>query len=135
MKVVFDTNIFISAFVIPGGKAEKAFILAIRGTFALYTSVFILTEVSQKLQEKFDWDEKRIIELLRFIKSIAVILKTMSILHVLKDEPDNRVLECAVEGKVDFVVTGDKHILALREYKGITIVNLSDFLKLIDKQA
>jgi len=135
LKVVFDTNIFISAFAIPGGKAEQAFLQALKGAFTLYTSISILTETSQILREKFDWDDERIIQLLKFIKTVAVILKTEPTLHTLKDEPNNRILECAEEGKVDLIVTGDKHILGLRDYKGIRIVNLSDFLTLLNKLA
>jgi len=133
LKVVFDSNIFISAFAIPGGKAEQAFLHAVKGIFSLYTSVSILTETTQKLREKFDWDDKRIIQLLKFIKKKAIILKTEATLHVLKDEPDNRILECAIEGKVKFIVTGDKHLLDLKEYKDIKIINLSNFLTLFNK--
>ena len=135
MKVVFDSNIFISAFAIPGGKAEQAFLQAIKETFTLYTSVSILTETSQKLREKFGWDDKRIIRLLKYIKTVAIILKTEPTLHALKDEPDNRILECAIEGKVDFIVTGDKHLLDLINYKEIKIVTLSGFLTLLNKLA
>lgn len=133
MKVVFDTNIFISAFVIPGGKAEQAFLQAIKGTFALYTSISILTETAKKLKEKFGWEEERIIDLLKFIREVAIILKTRPTLHLLKDEQDNRVLECAEEGQVDYILTGDKHLLLLREYKNMRIVKLADFLELIEK--
>jgi len=55
LKVVFDTNIFISAFVIPGGKAEASYSHALRKDFTLYSSVAILTETAQKLEEKFGW--------------------------------------------------------------------------------
>ncbi|PWB82098.1 MAG: putative toxin-antitoxin system toxin component, PIN family, partial [Candidatus Methylomirabilota bacterium] len=55
MRVVFDTNVFISAFVIPGGRAEDAYVHAIRGTFELYTSVAILTETANTLRTKFEW--------------------------------------------------------------------------------
>ncbi|MEW6377918.1 MAG: hypothetical protein AB1502_19270 [Thermodesulfobacteriota bacterium] len=53
MKAVFDTNIFISAFVIPGGKAEEAYLNALRGNFDLCSSIAIFTETAQKLREKF----------------------------------------------------------------------------------
>ena len=48
MRVVFDTNVFISAFLIPGSQGERAFLLARRKRFSLYTSVAILTEIAQK---------------------------------------------------------------------------------------
>jgi putative PIN family toxin of toxin-antitoxin system len=76
LKVVFDTNVFISAFVIPGGKAEEAYLRAVKGDFALYSSVAILTEMAQKLREKFSWQEDRIAHLLRVVAKIAIIIKT-----------------------------------------------------------
>lgn len=54
MRVVFDTNIYISAFAIPGGKADEAYLKAIHGRFDLFASVAILTETARVLQTKFD---------------------------------------------------------------------------------
>lgn len=75
MKVVFDTNIFISAFVIPGSKGEKAYHNAIKGTFRLYTSIIILTETAERLRKKFGWRDQRIIRLLKSIDKHLLNLK------------------------------------------------------------
>lgn len=133
MKVVFDTNIFISAFVIPGGKAEEAYLYGLKGDFILCTSVAILTETAQKLREKFGWQENRIARLLRAIAKIATVIKTQPDLHLLAEAPDNRILECAIEVKADFIVTGDKHLLSLRHFQDIDIVMLSDFLETLKR--
>jgi len=133
LKVVFDTNIFISAFVIPGGKAEEAYLSALRGNFDLYSSVAILTETAQKLREKFGWQEDKIERLLKTISKVATIIKTLPHLHLLTDEPDNRILECAVAAKADFIVTGDKHLLFLKDFQNIEIIRLFDFLESLDK--
>lgn len=130
MKVVFDTNIFISAFVIPGGRAEEAYLHVLKGDAALYSSVAILTETAQKLRTKFGWEEDRIIRLLKAIAKVATVLKTRSHIHVLADEPDNRILECSLKAEADLIVTGDKHLLTLKEYQNISIVRLNDFLKM-----
>ena len=129
MKVVFDTNIFISAFVIPGGKAETAYSHALRRDFTLYSSVAILTETAQKLGEKFGWQQDRITFLLKAIAKVATVIKTEPHLHLLADEPDNRVLECAEAVGADFIVTGDKHLLFLKHFQNSNVVRLSDFLK------
>ncbi len=129
MKVVLDTNIFISAFVIPGDKAEEAYLHMLRGTFALYTSVAILSETAQKLREKFDWPESHTIRFLKNVAKAGHVIKTQPRLHVLADEPDNRILECAVDARADFIVTGDKHLLSLRNYQGTAIIKLSEFLQ------
>jgi putative PIN family toxin of toxin-antitoxin system len=129
LKVVFDTNIFISAFVIPGGKAEAAYSHALRKDFTLYSSVAILTETAQKLAEKFGWQQDRITSLLKAISKVAIVIKTEPHLHHLADEPDNRVLECAEAAGADFIVTGDKHLLFLKHFQNSNVVRLADFLK------
>ena len=134
MKVVFDTNIFISAFVIPGSRAEEAYLNALRGTFTLYSSVAILTETAQKLREKFGWSEDNIARVLKTIAKVVTIIKTRPRLHLLADEPDNRILECATEAKADYIVTGDKHLLSLKQFQNITIFRLSDFLEILKNQ-
>jgi putative PIN family toxin of toxin-antitoxin system len=129
LKVVFDTNIFISAFVIPGGKAEASYSHALRKDFTLYSSVAILTETAQKLEEKFGWQQDKISSLLKAISKVAIVIKTKPHLHLLADEPDNRVLECAEAVGADFIVTGDKHLLFLKHFQNSTVVRLADFLK------
>ena len=131
MRVVFDTNIFISAFAIPGGSAEAAYLHAVRGTFELFTSVSILTEMANTLRGKFDWSEDRVRQLLRSISNTAVVLKTHPDLHILKDEPDNRVLECAVLARAQIIVSGDRNLLSLKRYHDVAIERLADFLELL----
>ena len=132
--MVFDTNIFISAFVIPGGKAEEAFLNVLKGNFHLFSSIAILTETAQKLREKFGWPEDKIERFLKLIGRVASIEVIHPHLHLLADEPDNRILECAIEAKADFIVTGDKHLLSLRHFQDIRIVRLSDFLQILTEQ-
>jgi putative PIN family toxin of toxin-antitoxin system len=133
LKVVFDTNIFISAFVIPGSKAEEAYLHCLKGHFTLYSSVAILTETAKKLREKFGWQEHNITRLLRAISKVSTVVKPQLHLHILDDDPDNRILECAVAVKADCVVTGDKHLLSLEHFQNISIVKLSDFLEILEK--
>ncbi len=133
MRVVFDTNIYISAFVIPGGNAEKAYLGAIHGNFELFASVAILTELARKLEEKFGWEKQRIAQLIISIADVALVLKTTPCLKVLSDDPDNRILECASEAEADLLVTGDNHLLELEHYGNFKIVKLSSFLAILQK--
>ena len=134
MKVVFDTNIYISAFVIPGGNAEKAYLHAIEGDFELCTSIAILTELAQKLDEKFGWEKQKIVQLITSISDVATVLKTTPLLKVLSDDPDNRILECALKAGVAFLVTGDKHLLKLRNYENFEIMKLANFLRIVQQK-
>lgn len=131
MRVVFDTNVYISAFAIPGGNAEDAYLHATHGTFELVTSIFILTETARILRAKFDWSDDRVTRLLQSIGQTATVVKTRPHLHVLRDEPDNRVLECAVAAQADYLVTGDRHLLALQRHEQTTLISLGDFLSLL----
>jgi putative PIN family toxin of toxin-antitoxin system len=133
LRVVFDTNIYISAFVIPGGNAEKAYLGAINGDFELYTSVAILTELARKLEEKFGWEKPRIVQLIRSMSDVALVLKTRPCLKVLSDDPDKRILECASKAEAELLVTGDNHLLELEEYGNCKIVKLSPFLTMLQE--
>ena len=128
-RVVFDTNIFISAFITPGGRGETAYQKAVDGNIQLYSSVPILTELAIKLQDKFKWDTDRVRAAVRHVAALATVLKPSERISVVADEPDNRILECAVAGNVDMVVTGDKHLLDLKTYERIEIVTLAVFLE------
>lgn len=134
MKVVFDTNIFISALVIPGSRAEEAYLRCLRGEFILYSSIAILTETAKKLREKFGWGENNITRFLKAITRGGNVIKTHPHLHVLVDEPDNRILECGAAAEADIIVTGDKHLLSLKNYQNISIITLSHFLELLKKE-
>lgn len=131
MKVVFDTNIYISALVIPGGNAEKAYVHAIEGDFELCTSVAILTELARKLDEKFGWERQKIAQLITSISHLATVFQTTPWLKVVSDDPDNRVLECALKAAANFIVTGDKHLLRLKTYEHLEIIRLSTFLTML----
>lgn len=134
MKAVFDTNIFISAFVIPGSQGERAFLLARQKRFELYTSVPILTETANKLRDKFDQSEEDIKEALRLISRSARVIKPAVKMNVLEDFPDNRILECAVEAEADVIVSGDRHLLKLKKFQGTPIVRLVDFLRMFPEE-
>ena len=133
MRVVFDTNVFVSAFVIPGSQGEHAFTLARQARFELCTSVAILTETAGRLREKFGQGEEDIKEALRQMSRAGRVVKPSRTVAAVDDEADNRILECAVEARADLVVTGDRHLLKLKRFEGIPIVRLADFLRLFPK--
>jgi putative PIN family toxin of toxin-antitoxin system len=130
MKVIFDTNVFISAFIVPGSQGEQAFLFAQHGRFDLYTSVAILTETARKLREKFDQSAEDVTDALKIISRASTVLKPRATVTVLDDEPDNRILECALDAQADLVVTGDRHLLKLKKFQGTPIIRLADFLRM-----
>jgi len=128
-KAVFDTNIYISALITQGGRAEEAWLLAVEGRVEVYTSAAILTETAGKLREKFHWEDEWIKRAVRHIAVVARVVKPDARLVILKDEPDNRILECARHAGAEVIVTGDRHLLSLESFEGIRIVTLADFLE------
>jgi len=128
MKVVFDTNIFISAFVIPGSQAEKAVLRIIEGRDVLLLSKGILDELLTVLSTKFSRDKEEISRVAVILSEMAEWVVPSEKIKVLNDDPDNRILECAVSGSADVIVTGDKELLRLRGYEKTKIISLKEYL-------
>jgi len=129
-RVVCDTNILISALIFPGGSPDEVVQLVRIGEINLYISPFILNEFERVLREKFGYSEEEIRQRSERIISISTIIEPSEKFSVIKeDEPDNRILECAHEAKADFIISGDKHILSLKEFRDIKIVSAPEFIK------
>lgn len=134
-KVVFDTNIFISA-ILFGGKPEECLWLARDGKIRLITSKAILLELAEKLHHKFGMSSEGIEKTIGGISKFAEIVGPSEALSVIKkDEDDNRVLEAAKESQADFIISGDRrHILSLKKFEESKIVSAAEFLKLIGEE-
>jgi uncharacterized protein len=130
VREVFDTNIFISAFVIPGSLAEKAILKIIEEEDSLLISTAIIDEVLLVLSSKFGRDREGLSHAAVTLSELAELVNPTRRIKILKDEPDNRILECAIYGEADLLVTGDKRILQLQEYKGVKIITLRKYLEL-----
>ena len=128
MRLVFDTNVYVSAFVVPGSKSELALALAARGLFELVVSPDILAELREKLVAKFGYSRTQTEKVGIAISEIAAVAEPGARLSVLADEPDNRILECAVEAGAAAIVTGDKELLALKSYEGIGVMTVAELL-------
>lgn len=131
IKACFDTNIFISAFIF-SGKPAATFDLAVEGKIKLVTSPAILAEVAKVLNNKFDWQKEDIKKQLKVIGDVSVIIEPKEKIKAIKYPPDNRILEAAVAGEVDYIISGDKkHLLALKKFKNIPIISAKQFLDLL----
>ena len=128
MKVVFDTNILVSAFVFPGGRADAALERIVGAHDELILSKAILDELLGVLARKFARDAEELAHIAVFLEEMATMVKASRRLRVLKDGPDNRILECAIAGGARAIVTGDQAMLALNEYRGVRVLSLRDYL-------
>jgi len=128
VRVIFDSNIYISALVIPGGQAERALFRILDGTDTLLISKTILDEVLATLARKFSRDPEALSQAAVILTEIAEVVKPEHTVSVFKDDPDNRVLECADAGRADCIVTGDKTMLRLKQYRNIRLISLREYL-------
>ncbi|MGC2062804.1 MAG: putative toxin-antitoxin system toxin component, PIN family [Thermodesulfovibrionales bacterium] len=128
MRVVFDTNIFISALTFPGGRADAAVMRIINGDDTLVISREIIDEVLTVLARKFSKDAEALSRVAVNLAGLGELVHPTERLKVLEDEADNRILECAAAGNAVLIVTGDKAMLMLKKYRNIKIIPLSEFL-------
>ena len=117
MRVVFDTNILVSALVFPGGQGDAALRRIIGGMDQLVMSKAILDELLEVLGRKFARDAEELAHVAVFVSELAMVVVPRHRLRVVKDDPDNRILECAIAGRAEAIVTGDKALLALKTFK------------------
>lgn len=128
MIVVFDTNILISALVFPGGQAETALMRILSGADRLAISKELLGELLTVLARKFSRDREELSRVALWISELAEWVTPTRRVNAVIDEPDNRVLECAVAAKASAIVSGDKALLRLQLFEGVRIVSLRDYL-------
>lgn len=129
MRVVFDTNIFVSAFVLPGSRADAALIRVVDDIDQLVISKVIIDELLTMLARKFARDADELARVAVFLSDLAEVVRPRGRIDVLQDEADNRILECARTGKVDVIVTGDQAMIELGSYRSINIISLRNFLE------
>lgn len=129
MKVVFDTNVLVSALVFPGGRGEEALRRIIEERDQLIISKPILDELLGILARKFSRNAEELAHVAVFLSNLGLSVRPRRRLQVVKDAPDNRILECALTGRAEAIVTGDHALLSLGEYKGVRIISLRDYLE------
>jgi len=135
VRIVCDTNIFISALRF-GGNLDKIIELAREGAIELITSPFILHEFERVLMQKFHYKKEEVKSFRKSIEKICLLVNPTTRVSIIKEkENDNRILECALEAKVNYIVTGDtKHILPLKNFQGIKIVTAAQFLEKYERK-
>ena len=122
LRIVFDSNVYISALLfkgIPGNILEMAH----KDKIVLIVSDEIIAETERILEDKFKWPKHNIDKFKRRLSGISENIKPGIKLDIIRErESDNRILECAISGNANLIVSGDKHLLKLKSYKNIPIV-------------
>lgn len=131
LRVLLDTNIIVSALVF-GGKPLQILSLALERKIHVVTSAVLLAELADVVNKKFPLSREDLRLFEKQAKKTFEFVDPKESIRILEDDPDNRVLEAAVEGKCSYVVTGDKELLDLKEFKKIKIVTATEFIKSIN---
>jgi putative PIN family toxin of toxin-antitoxin system len=128
--------VYISAFNF-GGTPERFLEAAQEGGFQLVISDAILEEIGKVLRgDKFRWPEAEIAKAQRTIARFTERAEPTETLRVVTADPDdNRILECAAAGRADYIVSGDKHLLRLKQYGNAPVVKVADFMRRLPGQA
>ncbi len=129
VRAVYDTNIWVSALRRQGNPFRCALLAAI-GFVVSVTCDELLNELSQVLAQKFGMPFADVNRYIAVIRSFSEVVAITGQLRVVDDPDDDKVIECAVVGKADYIVTGDRHLLALGQCSGISIVKAAQFLSI-----
>ena len=129
MTIVLDTNVIISALLF-GGNPRMVLERVLTQTVRMSVSRKILDEVVGVLQgRKFRYPHEVALSIVRELESISDLVAPVRRIQAISVDPyDNMVLECAVTADADYIVSGDAHLLKLKEFEGIRIVTSAEFL-------
>ena len=130
-KIVLDTNLYISALGW-GGKPKEIINEVIEGKFELILSKNQLKEIKKVLNyPKFAFTKSQKQIFLKLLNQIATIIETKEKVKIVLDDPDDIIiLEPVNEIDVDYIITGDNHLLKIKEFKGAKIIPASNFLNI-----
>jgi putative PIN family toxin of toxin-antitoxin system len=134
-KVVIDTNIFVSGFGW-NGKPGEVLKLIKDGQIVNYSSAEIFEEIRRVVSyPKLRFPEPLQIKILEFVLFYSEFVEPQKrIFAVTEDPDDDKFLECAIEAKVDYIISGDPHLLDMKKFKTVKIVTASEFLDIISKK-
>jgi len=131
VRAVIDTNVLISA-IFWTGSPKRLLNRVRRGEVTLVTSRVLLDELKEILvrpDKPFKLTEEEADRVVKAMQNVAEVVETQSQVRVCRDEKDNKVLECAVDGRAEWIITGDAHLLELQSFKNVRIVTVAEFLR------
>lgn len=140
LKVVLDANVFVSALINPHGKPAQILDHALENKIRVFVSSPIIEEFERvlrypKLMDRHGLEEGEIGEFIYDLLNAAALTEEGNATGVIKGDPsDDKYLSCVVAAKADFIVSGDEHLLSLREYRRIPIVTSSKFLEILEEE-
>ncbi|MEK6973933.1 MAG: putative toxin-antitoxin system toxin component, PIN family [Nanoarchaeota archaeon] len=135
MKITVDTNVLVSATfwygdsnkIIEMVENKKIVLILSRPILEEYVEVINSEDVQSKIKNKkliFKYSTES-------LNALAEIINIKSKINIVKEDPDdNKILECAFDGRVDYIISKDNHLLKLKEFRGIKIIKPEEALVL-----
>jgi len=139
IRVVIDTNVFISGIISPIGSPRKILELAKKEVFRVVTSISINREILEVLHRgyiygKYGMNEDIVDDIAAFIYEGTILTEdSYRVSRITEDPGDDKFIGCAIEGEADYIISGDEHLLSLKNYRGIQIVDGDSFLKIMER--
>ncbi|MGD0887602.1 MAG: putative toxin-antitoxin system toxin component, PIN family [Thermodesulfovibrionales bacterium] len=141
IRVVIDANQFVSALLKPDSNPAAVIRMAREEKIQLVMSSEIVEEIRAvllypKIVKRHHLPPEEIDLFLQKLMKVAVVTHSRLELDVIKEDPsDNKYLECAIEGRADYIISGDSHLTSLKTFHGVRIVDPAHFLeKLVEKE-
>ena len=136
MRIVIDSNIFISSFFW-GGKPREIFERVVNGFDELYITDEIINEIQRVMNSnKFTVNSNDIKDYIYIIEKYSKkIVSRDNKKSISRDIDDDKILQCGIDGNVDYIITGDNDLLVLKEYKKIIIIKPKEYLEMVQKNA
>jgi len=137
LKAVLDVNVWVSA-LLWGGKPAEIIKASEQGKVRLFASEEIVREISEvlkypKLKKVYEAEDMCHEELIEAVLKVVSFVNVAQRVKVVLEHPaDDKFLECALEAKADYVVSGDKHLLKVGNYKKINVVTVNGFLEVLE---
>lgn len=125
-RIVIDTNVYISAVIFGGVPLDV--VIWCQNHCDIFISIEIINEIKDILRCKFNFDEKESTDILEAIVSNTKIVFPKNKINLFETPGDNKILECAVEGRCNIIISGDKkHLLKIRNFQEIEIITPKEF--------
>jgi putative PIN family toxin of toxin-antitoxin system len=134
VRVVLDTNVLVSAFRNKG--KSRSFLLALMEKHEVVLSSQILAELADVLsRDKFNVTAAQIDKFISILVRYAIVVPVQSNSKIVTEDPDGDViLDTALCGKAEYIVSDDKHLLKIARYQNVQILSINEFLQKIDKK-
>lgn len=135
MKIVLDTNILVSALIVDGKPRDLLNVIIAKNHKLIFSRKIIEEFVKVTAEPRIQkYVTKQ--EVTRFLQDLAAVSKLIHVrskLGVVRDQHDNPILATAYDGHARYLVTGDDDLLALKKFKGVKIMKVSEMLKILEQ--